>query len=137
MPTLLTLITCFVGYLSAVVIVMSKLGVGQGIFGWLLLSAVPYAILLLLAAAFRKRRKEGWFILVGTVVCVVIGVHGISAAFYSDRPHDPWIVMFRPIAQAGLAVVVALIAGLSYLVSRKSHQEEKQPIQLPETTRGK
>jgi len=130
MPALLTLIASVASYAVTVFVVISKLGMGEGAMSWIALSAAPFAMLGALAAVFRKRKMEGWLILVGTVICSIVGFQGIYAAFYSERPHDPSIVMFRPIAQIGLVLLTALVATITYFVRKK------KPNQVPEPTSG-
>ena len=130
MTALLTLIAAIASYAVSVAIVIGKLGMGEGAVGWILLAAAPFAMICVLAAVFRNRRSASWLIFVGTLVCAIDGVQGIYAAFYSDRPHDPWIVMFRPIFQVGVVGVVALIATAIYFIRKKT------PNQMPEPTPG-
>ena len=120
MPVLLTLTAAAASYFISVSIVIKELGVGEGAIGWIFLSAIPFAMLCGLAAMFRKRKTEGWLILVGTVICSIAGFQGIYAAFYSNRPHDPWIVIFRPVAQVCLVLLTAVIATTLYFVKMKT-----------------
>ena len=130
MIALLTLIAAIACYMVSLSIVMTKLGMGEGAIGWSLLAAVPYAMFGFLAAVFRKRRTESWFIFAGTIVCALVGLQSIYAAFYSDRPNDPWIVMLRPLFQVGVVVAVALVT------TAISFTRKKAPNQSPQTTRA-
>ena len=127
MLALLTLIAAATSYVITVTIVIGKLGLGEGALGWTLLAAVPFAILAALSIGFRKRRKEGWIVLCGTFLCAVLGFHGIYEGFFSPHPHDPRIVIFRPLAQIGLVIVVGLVSGVTCLLSRKSRQRKMEP----------
>ena len=124
MPILLTLIAAVASYVVSVAVVISKLGIGEGAIAWIAIAATPFVMLAGLAAAFRKRRFEGWLVLAGTIICSVVGFHGIYAAFYSDRPHDPWIVMFRPVAQVGVVLVTAILATITHFVRKKKPNSE-------------
>jgi Na+/proline symporter len=137
MSLLLTLLVSVISYATCVFFVLSKLGVAGGSVAWALLSAAPFGVFVLLGVALRKRRKEGWFAFGGTTLCAAMGFHGIYAAFLSDRPHDPWIVMYRPVSQLGLAIIVSLIVGVSYFVSRvrsRGSRAGKQPNQSLQPT---
>ena len=128
MTALLTLVAAIASYAVSVAIVIGKLGMGEGAVGWIILAMAPFAMVCVLAAIFRKRQAESWLIFAGTLVCALVGFHGIYAAFYSDRPHDPWIVMFRPLFQVGVVLVVALVTTAVYFLRKKT------PNQVPEPT---
>lgn len=130
MPILLTLIAAVASYVVSASMVISKLGMGEGAIAWIAISATPFVMLGGLAAMFRKRMLEGWLVLAGTIICSAVGFQGIYAAFYSDRPHDPWIVMFRPVAQVGVVLVTAIAATIIYFVRKKRPNQSPEPMPL-------
>jgi ABC-type dipeptide/oligopeptide/nickel transport system permease subunit len=111
---------------TAVLIVFAKLGGGASFVGVAMMMAVPYGLCVGLAAGFRKHQKEGWIVFVGTVICAVLGLHGVYAAFFSGSPADPWKALMPPLYQICVVIAFAGVAACSFAPGKRGDVSEEK-----------
>ena len=117
-PVLITTVVSGATYLISLVVISNQLA-GMPL-PMALIEAAPYAALIILGLVFQKRPAQGWIVFGGAIVCAVFAYDRIHAAFFSVHPHDPWIVIGLPFLQFGLAAVVALLAAISWFISKRA-----------------